>query len=68
MPGGTDDVNDKPNYLSVMNYMYQIVGVRRASGELKFSYSTRAYKDLDETKLDEKTGFGRNAYGLFYKE
>ena len=64
--GGTDDVNDKPNYLSVMNYMYQIYGVRRASGELKFSYSTRAYKDLDETKLDEKTGFGRNAYGLYY--
>ncbi|BAI65671.1 hypothetical protein RMDY18_18390 [Rothia mucilaginosa DY-18] len=24
MPGGTDDVNDKPNYLSVMNYCYQL--------------------------------------------
>ena len=64
--GGWDEINYKPNYLSVMNYMYQIYGVRRASGELKFSYSTRAYKDLDETKLDEKTGFGRNAYGFYY--
>ena len=64
--GGTDDVNDKPNYLSVMNYMYQIYGVRRASGELKFSYSTRAYKTLDENKLDERAGFGRNAYGWLY--
>ena len=64
--GGTDDVNDKPNYLSVMNYKYQIYGVRRASGELKFSYSTRAYKTLDENKLDERAGFGRNAYGWLY--
>ncbi len=64
--GGTEDVNYKPNYLSVMNYMYQIYGVRRASGELKFSYSTRAYKTLDENKLDERAGFGRNAYGWLY--
>ncbi|WP_314659556.1 zinc-dependent metalloprotease family protein [uncultured Rothia sp.] len=64
--GGTDDVNDKPNYLSVMNYRYQLRGLERADGTKYFSYSTRAYKDLDETKLDEKTGFGRNAYGFYY--
>ena len=25
--GGDDDVNDKPNYISVMNYLYQIAGL-----------------------------------------
>jgi hypothetical protein len=25
--GGADDVNDKPNYLSVMNYVYQLYGL-----------------------------------------
>lgn len=64
--GGTDSVNYKPNYMSVMNYRYQLRGLERADGTKYFSYSTRAYKDLDETKLDEKTGFGRNAYGFYY--
>lgn len=64
--GGTDGVNYKPNYMSIMNYRYQLRGLDRADGTKYFGYSTRAYKDLDETKLDEKTGFGRNAYGLYY--
>ena len=64
--GGTDGVNYKPNYMSIMNYRYQLRGLERADGTKYFGYSTRAYKDLDETKLDEKTGFGRNAYGLYY--
>ena len=64
--GGTDSVNYKPNYMSIMNYRYQLRGLERADGTKYFGYSTRAYKDLDETKLDEKTGFGRNAYGFYY--
>ncbi len=64
--GGTDRVNYKPNYMSIMNYRYQLRGLERADGTKYFGYSTRAYKDLDETKLDEKTGFGRNAYGFYY--
>ena len=64
--GGTDGVNYKPNYMSIMNYRYQLRGLERADGTKYFGYSTRAYKDLDETKLDEKTGFGRNTYGLYY--
>ena len=64
--GGTDSVNFKPNYISIMNYRYHLRGLERADGTKYFGYSTRAYKDLDETKLDEKTGFGRNAYGLYY--
>lgn len=65
--GGTEEVNYKPNYMSIMNYRYQLRGIERPDGTKYFGYSTRAYKDLDETKLDEKTGFGRNAYGLFYR-
>ena len=65
--GGIEEVNYKPNYMSIMNYRYQLRGIERPDGTKYFGYSTRAYKDLDETKLDEKTGFGRNAYGLFYK-
>lgn len=65
--GGTEDVNYKPNYMSIMNYRYQLRGIERPDGTKYFGYSTRVYKDLDENKLDEKTGFGRNAYGLFYK-
>ena len=64
--GGTDSVNYKPNYMSIMNYRYQLRGLERADGTKYFGYSTRAYKDLDETKLNEKTGFGRNAYGFYY--
>lgn len=64
--GGADTVNYKPNYMSIMNYRYQLRGLERADGTKYFGYSTRAYKDLDETKLDEKTGFGRNAYGFYY--
>ena len=64
--GGTDGVNYKPNYMSVMNYRYQLRGLERADGTKYFSYSTRAYKTLDENKLDERAGFGRNAYGWLY--
>ena len=64
--GGTDSVNYKPNYMSIMNYRYQLRGLERADGTKYFGYSTRAYKDLDETKLNEKTGFGRHAYGFYY--
>ena len=65
--GGTEDVNYKPNYMSIMNYRYQLRGIERPDGTKYFGYSTRVYKDLDENKLDEKTGFGRNAYGLYYR-
>ena len=64
--GGTDGVNYKPNYMSIMNYRYQLRGLERADGTKYFGYSTRAYKTLDENKLDERAGFGRNAYGWLY--
>ncbi|MEV8376454.1 hypothetical protein AB0P21_27170 [Kribbella sp. NPDC056861] len=54
--GGTDHVNYKPNYLSVMNYFFQFDGVPRTSGASWFSYSNFAPPALTETSLRESVG------------
>lgn len=54
--GGTDHVNYKPNYLSVMNYFFQFDGVPRTSGSSWFSYSSFAPPALNETSLRESVG------------
>lgn len=54
--GGTDHVNYKPNYLSVMNYFFQFDGVPRTSGSAWFSYSSFAPPALNETSLRESVG------------
>jgi len=54
--GGTDSVNYKPNYLSVMNYFFQFDGVPRTTGSSWFSYSTFAPPALNETSLRESVG------------
>ena len=53
--GGRDDVNYKPNYLSIMNYHYQMTGLI-PSGRLEYSQLT--LPPLDETHLDETLGIG----------
>lgn len=65
--GGANNENAKPHYLSVMNYDYQISGVPRADGSKYFGYSTYEYMTLNENALDERAGFGPNAYGWAYK-
>lgn len=59
--GGTDHVGYKPNYLSVMNYFFQMRGVPRADGSTHWGYSTVAPPTLDETRLDEASGLGPEA-------
>ncbi len=54
--GGTDSVNYKPNYLSVMNYFFQFDGVPRTSGSAWFSYSNFAPPALNEASLRESVG------------
>jgi len=54
--GGNDDVNFKPNYLSVMNYSFQTVGVYRDGRFGHFDYSRSLIPTLDENSLDENTG------------
>lgn len=66
--GGGDNGNYKPNYLSVMNYFYQLSGIgpsmmvygfaSTASGFDDFSYSHGLLPSLDEASLDETFGLG----------
>jgi len=57
--GGNNDVNDKPNYNSVMNYKYQFDGVDNdctPSGNKVIDYSRNRMIVLDEHALDEHAG------------
>lgn len=56
--GGNDHANYKPNYLSVMNYSYQLSGVQFTNGTKYFGYSSFAPPTLNELKLNEKKGLG----------
>jgi hypothetical protein len=58
--GGTDHVNYKPNYLSVMNYFFQLGGVPKATGGAYFGYSNVAPAALNEAGLNEAAGLGSN--------
>ena len=62
--GGGDSVNFKPNYLSVMNYQFQVSGIGPTdpdgAGPLtaQIDYSRSALANLDETNLSEPAGIG----------
>ncbi len=66
--GGVDHANYKPNYLSVMNYFYQLGGIgptllalgfaNTVSGFDDFSYSHGLLPSLNEASLDEAFGIG----------
>lgn len=64
--GGQDELNFKPNYLSIMNYRYQIRGVPLANGEYHLGYSTHQYATLDENNLNESSGLGAASHGYLY--
>jgi len=54
--GGPDSYNHKPNYLSVMNYAYQLDGLIK-DGELgTMDYARTRAADLNERRLVEKKG------------
>lgn len=52
----------KPNYQSVMNYLFQIRGLTKASGETVVDYSRAALAGLNETALLESAGLGNTLY------
>lgn len=63
--GGADGINEKPNYLSVMNYWFSHTGLRDSSvvdaGGVpvpEYDFSRRELPPLDETLLAETTGVG----------
>jgi uncharacterized protein YegL len=54
--GGLDDVNSKPNYLSVMNYAFALrEGVLTDNGPV-LDFSSFTLAPLDENELDEDRG------------
>lgn len=61
--GGGDNVNNKPNYLSVMNYSFQMTGVIRNGAAGVFDYSHGAIGPLNENSLNEPSGLGSLAAG-----
>ena len=57
--GGNEAKNDKPNYLSVMNYRYGLSGVDTdcdAQGDGLLAFSHGGNFPLDERRLDEQIG------------
>ncbi|MET9313456.1 hypothetical protein ABZX12_16675 [Kribbella sp. NPDC003505] len=56
--GGTDNLNYKPNYLSVMNYSFQLGGVLKADGTKYWGYSSVQPTSINEARPDETVGLG----------
>ena len=53
--GGSDDINCKPNYLSIMGYTRQFSSL---IGDRPLDYSRSALPSLNEASLDENLGIG----------
>lgn len=67
--GGSDDVNYKANYLSVMNYSFQFCGVPASPFGPDYlrggcDFSPLRLADLVETSLDECAGLDSGALGF----
>jgi len=61
--GGTDHVNNKPNFLSIMNYSFQFTGL--LGGGVDYSrFSASDIPDLDESHLFEAVGFNTSVGSL----
>lgn len=61
--GGKDGDNNKPNYISVMNYLWQFSGIRRNGASL-LDYSSVALAVLNEVALNETIGLGPGSAGF----
>lgn len=61
--GGGDDENYKPNYISIMNYAWQMP--YKWASTWKLSYSIEALPPLDETSLDELVGLGVPYHSMY---
>jgi hypothetical protein len=53
--GGRDDTLRKPNYLSVMNYLFQVTGLMKDSTLGNFDFSSRSF-DFNEDSVDGSKG------------
>ncbi len=68
--GGNENTNNKPNYISIMNYSFQTQGLIIGGQGGNFDYSRSTLPDLDENNLDETKGLNPGAdvadYGTRY--
>src|SRR5437016_3284894 len=64
--GGLDDIGYKPNYLSVMNYMFQRVGVANLSIYGHFDYSRFTVPDVNENALSNTVGLSQDPRQITY--
>jgi hypothetical protein len=62
--GGGDVVNNKPNYLSIMNYLFQTDGIPRSAifAGPRIDYSRVDLPELTETALDETVGIQASSF------
>ena len=56
--GGADNANCKPNFQSVMNYLFQVRGLPGYDGLAHVDYSGQLLQGLIEENLDETAGIG----------
>ncbi len=59
--GGGEDINWKPNYVSIMSYAFQWPGLTRGTTSNICDFSNVALDVLDENHLDETKGVGAAA-------
>ena len=67
--GGFEYTHNKPNYLSIMNYSFQMEGLINANGKRSFDYSRRKLDDLDENNnVNENVGINDpEGHGTLWK-
>lgn len=63
--GGVDHNNYKPNYISIMNYAFQVSGIWR-HGKRVYDYQRLPKIRLNENALDERLGLGQEAVTMGY--
>jgi hypothetical protein len=56
--GGNEDRNYKPNYLSIMSYRYQVVGLEKSGTDGILDYSRFTLSGVAENNLHESWGIG----------
>ena len=61
--GGTDHVNYKPNYISIMSYFFQIDGLYRSGHWNNYDYQRTTPYTLNENALYEANGIGSVSAG-----
>jgi hypothetical protein len=61
--GGADNIHNKPNYISIMNYSFLDHGLFKGDIGGYVDYSNKELPTLYERSLDETAGIGPSLYG-----